>query len=307
MRQGESNMLARGGGRERPPAAAADSWRGLTLMPPSVLPWATAVARDEVDTAVTAEPSPVWRSSGAERSMGGRHLVPESQQVTARWRQPTSRDLGRFRRLRVMKNGRKKPQNASSNNCHGLGLWLRERIGGLFIACCISVFNFSVKNFGVTWCAKDLWLWHRVVEGLIKCSIATFIFCEALWNGSKRKVPSKKVDWSLYWFLGWRIKSFGSQLVESHYAHLFCFKPVKYVVKKLWVLSEDILDFLYNIFCINTICTFLIFISNYLYIYKYLQLPFKNGRGRLNKADWNVCCSPAVEKHWFRSKLAWLH
>lgn len=45
-------------------------------MPPSVLPWATAVARDEVDTAVAAEPGPVWRSGGAERSTGGRHLVP---------------------------------------------------------------------------------------------------------------------------------------------------------------------------------------------------------------------------------------
>lgn len=44
-------------------------------MPPSVLPWATAVARDEVDTAVAAEPGPVWRSGGAERSTGGRHLV----------------------------------------------------------------------------------------------------------------------------------------------------------------------------------------------------------------------------------------
>lgn len=44
-------------------------------MPPCVLPWATAVARDEVDTAVTVEPGPVWRSSGAERSTGGRRLV----------------------------------------------------------------------------------------------------------------------------------------------------------------------------------------------------------------------------------------
>lgn len=130
MRQGETNMLARGGGRERPPAAAADSWRGLTLMPPSVLPWATAVARDEVDTAVTAEPSPVWRSSGAKRSMGGRHLVPREPTGDGEVKATYFPWLGGFRWLRD-ENGRSNP-NASLNYFHGciLGLCLRERMGG---------------------------------------------------------------------------------------------------------------------------------------------------------------------------------
>lgn len=128
MRQWESKMLARGGRSERPPAAAADSWRGLTLMPPSVLQWATAVARDEVDTAVTVEPRPVWRSSGAERSTCGRRLVP---------REPTgdgevkANDFPWLRRIEAPEGHeerQRKSQNASSNNCHGcvLGLWLGE-------------------------------------------------------------------------------------------------------------------------------------------------------------------------------------